>query len=64
VEQFATDDHGYFTSDHPVDDRADYRVSWVEPAVLLEAKPRVRTSAVLRLDGRGGRYRTSTGRGT
>jgi hypothetical protein len=64
VEQVTTDAHGYFTSDYPVDDRADYRVSWVEPPVLLEAKPRVRTSAVLRLDGRGGRYRTATGRGT
>jgi hypothetical protein len=64
VEQITTDAHGYFTSDYPVDDRADYRIVWVEPPVLLEAKPQARASAVLRLDRGPGRYRTSTGRGT
>jgi len=59
VEQVSTDEHGYWTSDYPVDDRADYRVSWIEPPVLLEAKPVVRTSAVLRLEAGRGPVRTS-----
>ena len=64
VQQVATDAHGYWTSGYPVDDRAAYRVSWLEPPALLSAKPRLRTSAVLRLGTGDTRVRTSAGRGS
>ena len=64
VQQVATDAHGYWTSGYPVDDRAAYRVSWLEPPALLSAKPRLRTSAVLRLGTGDKRVRTSAGRGS
>jgi hypothetical protein len=64
VAQITTDAHGYWTSDYPVDDRADYRFAWVEPPALLDAKPATRTSAVLDVDAGDGRYRTSAGRGS
>jgi hypothetical protein len=61
VAQVATDDHGYWTADYPVDRRADYRISWVEPPLLITSKPLLRTSGVLDIDAGRGRLRTSTG---
>jgi hypothetical protein len=64
VGQIATDAAGYWTSDYPVDERADYRVAWIDPPVLLDAKPATHTSAVLNVESGAGRLRTSTGRGS
>jgi hypothetical protein len=64
VEQITTDASGYWTSDYPVDQRADYRFAWIEPPLLPDGKPVARTSAVLAADGRNGPLLTSAGRGT
>jgi hypothetical protein len=64
VAQITTDATGYWTSDYPVDERADYRVAWVDRPVTLEAKPLGHTSGVLDVDAGSGRLRTSSGRGS
>ena len=64
VAQITTDANGYWTADYPVDERADYRVAWVDPPLLLDAKPLGHTSGVLNVDAGTGRLRTSTGRGS
>ena len=64
VAQITTDANGYWTADYPVDDRADYRVAWIDPPLLLDAKPLGHTSGVLSIAAGTGRLRTSSGRGS
>ena len=64
VAPITTDANGYWTADYPVDEKADYRVAWIDPPLLLDAKPLGHTSAILSIAAGTGRLRTSSGRGS
>ena len=48
----------------PVDERADYRVAWIDPPAPARREAAGHTSAVLNVESGAGRLRTSTGRGS